>query len=233
VRRVIIVFILLMMGIAGYPLTLFSETAEEALRRAFPDFKYDVIRESDMKGIYEVILGTEIAYFIPEKGYLIFGEIIGKGGTNITQQKRNAIISEKVKSIPLDKAIKVGKGRHTVIEFTDPDCPYSRRAAEFFRKRTDVTEYVFFLPLPMHRDAENKVRYIICSENRGKAYEDVMGGKLDNKRYEVCKRQDVEDLLKLHKALSKKIGVDGTPFFIINNRVVNGANFPEIEKSLK
>ncbi len=41
---------------------------------------------------------------------------------------------------------------------------------------------MFFLPLPMHKDAENKVKYIFCANDTSKAYEEAMQGKLDGTR---------------------------------------------------
>lgn len=213
-----------------------AETVEDTFKKMFPRFQFDLIRESEIKGVYEVIKGADIGLFAPEPGYLIIGdfEMINRDGKNIAEAKRHEIILSNAQSIPLDKALKTGSGENTVIEITDPDCPYCRKAAAFFEKRSDVTKYVFFLPLPYHRDAENKIKYIFCAEDKSKAYSDAMQGKLDNQKYEVCKRQDVVDLLKAHKEIATKLGIKGTPFFIINNNtIVIGADMPRLEESLK
>jgi thiol:disulfide interchange protein DsbC len=119
------------------------------------------------------------------------------------------------------------------VEFTDPDCPYCRKASEFLEQKKDATRYIFFLPLPMHPDAENKVKYIFCAEDKAKAYEDAMKGKLDNQKYEKCDKPEAVELLKFHKDLAGKMGINGTPFFIINGKkAITGANTPEIEAAL-
>jgi thiol:disulfide interchange protein DsbC len=162
---------------------------EEAFKKSFPNIQFDSIKPTDIKGIYEVVAGTNIGYFAPDPGYLILGEIRGKNGLSITAARReelmavqNEAVVAKVKDFPLDKAIKIGEGKSKVIEFTDPDCPYCRKASEFFAKRTDVTRYVFFMPLPMHPDAENKARYVICATDEAAPYEEAMTGKLDGKK---------------------------------------------------
>jgi thiol:disulfide interchange protein DsbC len=49
----------------------------------------------------------------------------------------------------------------------------------------------------------------------------------------VCKRQDVDDLLKFHKETVARMGINSTPFFIINNKAISGADIPKIEEALK
>ena len=213
-----------------------AESVEESFKRMFPKFRYDLIRESEIKGVYEVIRGTDIGLFAPEPGYFIIGDfqMINREGKNVAELRKNEIILSKIKSLPLDKALKVGSGENTVIEITDPDCPYCRKAAAFFEKRSDVTQYIFFLPLPYHKDSVNKIKYIFCSQDKEKAYSEATQGKLDNQKYEVCKKQDVEDLLGIHRTIVANLGIQSTPFFIINNsQIVVGADIPKLEEALK
>ena len=210
-----------------------SEKIEETFKKVFPRVPFDSIKPTDIKGIYEVIKGSEIIYFISDPGYLFVGDIISKEGKSLTGERKGQLVAEKAKDLPLDKAIKIGSGKNTIVEFTDPDCPYCRKASEFLEQKKDATRYIFFLPLPMHPDAENKVKYIFCAEDKAKAYEDAMKGKLDNQKYEKCDKPEAVELLKFHKDLAGKMGINGTPFFIINGKkAVTGANTPEIEAAL-
>jgi thiol:disulfide interchange protein DsbC len=210
-----------------------SEKIEETFKAAFPRVPFDTIKPTDIKGVYEVSKGSELVYFIVDPGYLFIGDILSKEGKSLTEERKGALSAERAKDLPLDKAIKIGNGKNTIVEFTDPDCPYCRKAAEFLEQKKDVTRYVFFLPLPMHPDAENKVKYIFCAEDKVKAYEDAMKGKLDDLKYEKCEKPDAAGLLSLHKEIAGKMGINGTPFFIVNGKkAVTGANMPEIEAAL-
>jgi thiol:disulfide interchange protein DsbC len=215
------------------PVVAVSETVEENFKKLFPNIPVESVAPTEIKGIYEIVSQNQIGYFAHEQGYLILGEIIDKNGANITVKRRNEIIAAKTKDLPLDKALKIGSGKNIIIEFTDPDCPYCRRASSFLSQKTDVSRYVFFLPLPMHKDAENKVKYIFCSNDKAKAYEEAMQGKLDNQKYEICKKQEIDELVKIHKEAAKKMGINGTPFFIVNGKPISGANTPEIDKALQ
>jgi glutaredoxin len=120
-----------------------------------------------------------------------------------------------------------------VIEFTDPDCPYCRKASEYLKGKNDMTRYVYFIPMPAHKDAENKARFILCSNDKAKAYEEVMSGKYDHRKVDACSDEKVSTLLKEHRELAAKAGVTGTPSFWINGQFVVGANIPAIEGILK
>jgi thiol:disulfide interchange protein DsbC len=210
-----------------------SEKIEETFKAAFPRVPFDTIKPTDIKGVYEVSKGSELVYFVADPGYLFIGDIVSKEGKSLTEERKGALSAEKAKDLPLDKAIKIGSGKNTIVEFTDPDCPYCRKASEYLEPKTDVTRYIFFFPLPMHPDAENKVKYIFCAEDKAKAYADAMKGKFDDQKYEKCEKPDAVALLNLHKEIGAKMGVNGTPFFIVNGKkAVTGANTPEIEAAL-
>jgi thiol:disulfide interchange protein DsbC len=134
---------------------------------------------------------------------------------------------------PMDllKAMKIGSGKTMVIEFTDPDCPFCRKGAEIFHGRMDVTRYIFFNPLPMHPQAKDKAGYILSSSNREKAYDDAMAGRLDGRKLtgitEAGKKQ-----LDEHMAIARDAQIDSTPTFIINGRIIQGADQQTIEAIL-
>jgi len=214
--------------------SLRAETVEESFKKAFPDADFDRIQPTEIKGVYEVIKGPEIIYFAPDPGYLIVGDMFTKEGMNLTERRKEALFAESAKQLPLDKAIKIGSGKHAVVEFTDPDCEFCRRASQSLSQRQDLTRYVFFFPLPMHKDAENKVKYIFCANDRVKAYQDAMRGKLDDQKYKKCSKPEAAELLEQHKQAGQKLHVSGTPFFVVDfKRTVKGADMEGIEEALK
>ena len=211
-----------------------AATPEESLRKSFPDIPLETITPTAVPGLYEIVAGGRIAYYAPAQEYLILGEIVTKERKNLTQERNGEIMGQRVKSLPLEKALKMGSGPHKVIEITDPDCPFCRTASTFFSGRTDVTRYVFLYPLSMHPNAEAKVRYIFCAKDRAKAYEEAMTGKLDEMKFTPCDDAKAAELVKTHKEMGDKIGISGlgTPMFVIDGQVVRGANMPEMEKIL-
>ncbi len=215
--------------------TLQAATPEESFRKSFPKISLDSITATAVTGVYEVVSGGKIGYYAPGPEYLFYGAMITADGKNLTQERTNEIQGKKFKDLPLEKAVKIGSGPHTVIEITDPDCPFCRKASEYFATRKDVTRYVFFYPISsLHPNAEAKVRQIFCAKDRAKAYEEAMAGKLDDMKFTPCDDAAVAELVKTHKEIGEKVGIAGagTPLFLIDRQIVNGANIPLIEKIL-
>lgn len=221
-----------LLSIACASTAAFAATdVEKSLSANYPQFKFDSVAPSPVAGLYEVVAGRQILYYAPQEGIIVSGQMFDKTDRNLTAERVEELRAKaeqeivlKAKDLPLEKAVKTGDGPHTVIEFTDPDCPFCRKAAEFFEKRSDVTKYTFFLPLNIHPDARNKVRYILCQEDRGKAFREVMKGKLDKEKYETCSRSEVEELQKIYEAEAGRLGISGTPFFIVDGTAVSGAD---------
>ncbi|HOO40696.1 MAG TPA: DsbC family protein, partial [Syntrophales bacterium] len=130
----------------------------QILHKSFPNVKAEKAGKSVIPGLYEVEAGNNVFYFEPRNGYLIFGDIITKEGKNLSAEKRQELLARRVKEIPLEKGIKIGDGKSVVIEFTDPDCPFCRKAADWFEKnREGVTRYVFLYPITrLHTGAAAK-----------------------------------------------------------------------------
>lgn len=211
-----------------------EDEIKQELGYVFPNMPIDSFKETPIPGLYEIVTGTQVIYFSP-KGYLIFGEIFTKDGKNITAERRAEITSKKIKTIPADKAIVVGEGEKKVIEFSDPDCPFCRRAFRYFESRADVKRYVYLFPLKnIHPEAEKKAKYILCSDDPAKAYRDVFSGRMDGKELEIPEECDLVAQKRLDEiqTIGQNLGLTGTPVFYINGKLVRGANIPELEKVL-
>jgi thiol:disulfide interchange protein DsbC len=204
---------------------------EVSLKQAFPQLQFEYLEPSDIPGWYEVISGTTIYYYNQDRQYLMVGDIYSSKGKNLTADKRGELSAKLVKSLPLDKAVKVGNGKKVVIEFTDPDCPYCKRLSQFFSKRDDITRYVFFAPLA-HPQAITKIQYILASDDKEKAYKQMM---LDASPPQVNANysEAVKSLAQEHMNIARKIGIQGTPTAYINGKQVVGADTDMIEKLLK
>ncbi|MCK9391726.1 MAG: DsbC family protein [Syntrophales bacterium] len=203
---------------------------EVSLKNNFPNIKVERLRPTPIKGIYEVLTDRGLVYYAPEAECLVAGDIITKQGKNVTQQRRDEILMERVKTLPLDKALKIGAGRHKVIEFTDPNCSYCRKAFQVLATKEDVTRYIFFFPLS--KASADKVQHILCAPDRAGAYKEAFGGQLDKKTLTLCESAEVTTLMKIHRDQAIRLGIEGTPFFIIDGHIVAGADIPAIEKLL-
>lgn len=209
----------------------FAATPEAAFRSAFPQVPFDSMAPTEIPGLYEVISGQNIFYYYPDKDLVITGEIVGKDLKSRTAERKAALTAKKVKDLPLDKAVKMGEGKHVVIEFTDPDCPYCRKASEYFTKRSDVTRYVFFAPLA-HPAAIKKIEYILSAENQAQAYDAMMVGEEIPASAKPAS-PEVKQLAQEHLALARQVGIQGTPTFFVKGQQIVGADTKKLDELLK
>ena len=205
----------------------------DALKKAYPNISAEQVRESEIEGLYEVVSGGAVLYFAPKGNYMVFGEIWTPEGKSVTATRREELVSRQLRALPLDQAVRIGKGPNIVIEFTDPDCPFCRKAADFFRERTDVTRFVFFSPLvQLHPDAEKKAAWVLGAKDRANAYHEVMSGRKDKETFPAPSAEAI-GLVAGHRQLAVRMGVMGTPMFWVNGKAVQGANIPLLEGLLR
>lgn len=133
--------------------------------------------------------------------------------------------------IDFSKAITIGSGPKTVVEFTDPDCQFCRKASKYFEGRSDVTRYIFFYPLPRHLKAKEKAQFVLSMPDKGRAYHDVMSGKMDAALLPAPTPEGVR-LQEQQRAIAKSLKVNATPTFMINGRIIEGFDLKKIEAAL-
>jgi thiol:disulfide interchange protein DsbC len=118
-----------------------------------------------------------------------------------------------------------------VVEFTDPDCPFCRKASQYFEKRADVTRQVSFYPLARHPRAREKAQFVLSMPDKAKAYHEVMSGRLDAVAALPSTPEGVK-LLEQQRDIAKKSKVSSTPTFMINGRIIEGFDLKRIEEAL-
>ena len=207
--------------------------AEEAINRLLKDlFPVKRTCETPVKGVYEVIgEQNRIIYVDPSSGSIFIGILI-REGENLTDKRQVALNKEFVERLPLDRAVKMGSGPKKVIKFSDPDCPFCRRAHGYFKNRKDVTLYIFLFPIT-GQNAYTKSLHILCSENPTEEYDKALTGQYDNNLKALKPCDEKKALLEEHLRLGREAGVDGTPAFFIEGRFIRGFNRPVIERLLQ
>lgn len=135
----------------------------------------------------------------------------------------------------------------TIIEFSDYECPFCKRAepaiAKIMQNYADKVRLVFrHFPLPMHKNAQPAAEASACAAAQGKFWEyhakvfessdlgtdrlKAIAGevKLDKAKFDECvdKRQFKADVER-DLADGSDAGVNGTPAFFINGRLLSGA----------
>lgn len=194
-------------------------TPSFALNKADVERKLNVdiktISPTPIKGILEVITEDKNIFYIDSTGkYLLIGNMVDADKrTNITGEKLAKIRMVDFKSLPLVNAIKTGRGDKKIAVFHDPDCPYCRQLHTELKKLKGVEIYNFIFDKPeLHPNAYLKAKKIHCAKDPVKALDMAMGGnELTN--FSDCATNKVDE----NRALANMLGIDGTPFMILEN----------------
>ena len=135
-------------------------------------------------------------------------------------------------TLNLDKAVKVGSGKTMVIEFTDPDCPFCRKAEAYFRSKPGVTRYIFFIPLTSHPASKGKVQYILSAKDRAKAYQEALSSGFGPQQLAEITPEGIK-LQKEHQEIARINKMTSTPTFMIYGRIIEGFDLTKLEPLLR
>lgn len=194
----------------------------EKFKSMYPKTTFKEIRKSQVSGLYEVVMGENIAYTDDSGRYFIFGHLFDmQQQVDLTAQRK--LDSKKVE-FPvqhLGQAIKTvkGDGSRTLAVFSDPDCPYCKQLESELARLDNVTIYTFLYPLEsLHPEAKTKAVSVWCAPNKAKAWSELMlAGKTP--KLVACNNPVNDNLV-----LGSKLGVVGTPTLIaVDGRLLPGS----------
>lgn len=207
--------------------TLKKEEAADILKEIIPKVKVKEVNISAMKAVWEVQFEAEskkgIVYIDFSKKYALTGSLLDlKGRKNLTQERFSEINRVDFSSIPVKDALLLGSSdaKKKVIVFTDPDCPFCSKLHAEIKKvaqeRKDIAFLIKMYPLPMHKEAAEKAKAIVCEKSLA-----MLESAFEKKEIAKpkCKTTVIDENIKL----AKKLGFTGTPVMVLQNgRVISG-----------
>lgn len=208
--------------------------AEQQLHQTFTNLQFDDFGPAPVKGpIYQAIAGGRVIYFAPQSEHILFASIYDKNGANVTALAQEASARKHLAAIDPAKALSIGPANApTIIEFTDPDCPYCRALERFWAAKAaegkPVRRLVYFVS-GIHPQAAAKAEHILCSPDKEAAFQAIYGGA-SPARLLTCAagHTKVED----DAELVREIGVSGTPTLIADGQLISGFQQAELEAFL-
>ena len=197
-------------------------TVKANLARQYPSTKFGAVDKTPIAGLYQVVMGKNVAYVEASGRYFLFGNLFDMQ----TQQDLTASVRAKANKVdfarlPKNQAIKIvmGNGKRVFALFSDPDCPYCRRFEQTLVNMTDYTMYVFPFPIAsLHSDAPATSVSIWCAANQGQTWRDYLlqGKKPSHKQCANPIEKNVQ--------LAESLGIRGTPSLIHQDgRMTSGA----------
>src|SRR5262245_58600789 len=99
---------------------------EARLKALYPGTEVTEVAPSALSGLWEVVLGRNVAYTDATGRYFLFGHLYDMSAQrDLTAERQESLQRIDFSSLPLEDAIKTvrGKGSRVMAVFSDPDCP--------------------------------------------------------------------------------------------------------------
>lgn len=203
-----------------------TELSPEELAELFPGIEAQNVQESPVAGVYEVTVGSSVAYVSKDGRYLLRGELIDlETETNLTAQRQNSARASVLAQV--DEAQMVifspEEARHTITVFTDIDCGYCRRMHREMDQLNALgirVRYLFYPRGGPGSEAWSKSNNVWCAPDRLDAMTAAKLGEQVPARN--CGTTPVRD----HFELGARIGLQGTPAIYTETGEIVGGYLP-------
>lgn len=209
---------LILLAALLFPIAVIAGEKEDAvlktLKEKYPATQVSAVNPSPIAGIYEVVMGKNIAYTDDAARFVVFGHVFDmQTQKDLTADRLAQLNKIEWTSLPLANAIKTikGNGKRQLAVFSDPDCPYCKSLEISLEKLDNVTIYTFLFPLAsLHPQAEAKAVAVWCSKNPSVAWHNLMVKAEEPK----ASGADCTNPIKENVALGQLLGINGTPTLI-------------------
>jgi thiol:disulfide interchange protein DsbC len=226
VRKILLVPIAAALSVAAADES--AGISKEELAAQLNGVDADDITDSPLPGIYQVTVGSNVAYVSKDGKYLIQGELYDLDSSrNLTESTRAAKRVDLLANVDPESMIvfspKDGEVKHTVTIFTDIDCGYCR---QFHREIEQVNalgievHYLFYPRTGPDTDSWTKADRVWCAADRNTALTRAkLGGNVPE---QSCASTPVGE----HFDLGHQVGVRGTPAVFAENGELLGGYLP-------
>jgi len=185
-----------------------------ALTQVVPNIKIDQISPSPVKGLYEVLVGTQIMYVTGDGRYFVDGRIVDlKTRADLTEPRLSGARKKLVDGVGESEMVVFepsAKAEHTVTVFTDIECGYCRKLhsqiADYGKEGIRI-RYMFYPRAGKGSPAYNEAVSVWCagdSEERRTAMTTAKAGK-------PIEEKTCANPVDAHMAVGEELGLRGTP----------------------
>jgi len=190
-----------------------SDDIRVQLAKKLPGAKPEDVRPTPMPGIYEIAIGSSVAYISADGKYLISGDLFEIATkTNLTEERRAQGRVQTLAGISDGDTIVFGPAssstKHTITVFIDVDCGYCRKLHSEIAELNKLGIRVRYTAYPRSGPGSSswaKMETVWCSKDRRDA---LTRAQLDEEIGNAkCGTTPVANQYKL----GGDLGVNGTP----------------------
>ena len=183
------------------------------MTKSMPAMKIDSVTPSEIKGLYEVIVGANIFYVSEDGKYLLQGRLVDVAARkDLTEEKLAGTRKKAIEKIGQENMIvfKPKIGKYTVTVFTDIDCGYCRKLhseIDQYLAQGITIQYLFFPRAGKDSDSYTKAVSVWCAKDRNAAFTDAKKGNTPPAK--TC-----DNPIDKHMQLAADFDVKGTPMIV-------------------
>jgi thiol:disulfide interchange protein DsbC len=187
--------------------------------------KVDAIKPSEVKGLYEVSVGSSVFYVSEDGKYLLEGHLIDIAARkDLTEGRHNDAHVKALNKLGVDKMIvfKPKTSKYTVTVFTDIDCGYCRKLhseIDTYLAEGITIQYIFFPRSGKDTDSYKKAVSVWCADDRKAALTAA-------KKNEVVKAKTCDNPVDEHMKLAGEFEINGTPTIVSEKGTVYPGYLP-------
>jgi len=187
-----------------------AEMMARQLRERYPSTRIDRVSPAVIPGMYEVVMGRNVAYVDSSGRYFVFGHVWDmQERRDTTADRLGSIDTADVSSLPVSHALTWvrGSGRNVLNVVADPMCGHCRNLERALEKLDDVTVRLYLLPI-LGPESRRIAEAVWCSPTRETAWRDwMLRGAEPTVAQQGC---NTEGLAAIEKA-ARSMGIQGTP----------------------
>jgi thiol:disulfide interchange protein DsbC len=202
-----------------------------AIAAKFPEVRVEQVNPSPIQGLYEVRMGSKIAYVSADGRYLVQGEIIDVDtDKNLTESRREGVRRDVLAGVSEATMVVFSppKPTSTVTVFTDVDCGYCRklhRQIADYNARGIKVRYMFFPRSGPGTESWAKAEQVACAADRKAALTRSKLGEVIKGK--ACQPNPVAQ----HYNIGRDFGLQGTPAIVLESGELIGGYLDPVELS--
>jgi thiol:disulfide interchange protein DsbC len=194
-----------------------EDTIRAALTRVVPNIKIESIKPAPVKGLYEVLVGTQMMYVTGDGRYFVDGRIVDLATReDVTEPRLSGARKKLVDGVGENEMVifePSAKATHTVTVFTDVECGYCRKLhsqiAEYGKEGIRV-RYLFYPRSGKDSPAYNEAVSVWCSGDEAARRTALTAVKAGQTIPEKTCANPVDQ----HMAVGEELGLRGTPAIV-------------------
>ncbi len=194
-----------------------EDSIRAALTRVVPNIKIDSVKPAPVKGLYEVLVGTQMMYVTGDGRYFIDGRIVDLATReDVTEPRLSGARKKLVDGVGEQEMVifePSGKATHTVTIFTDVECGYCRKLhsqiAAYGEEGIRV-RYLFYPRSGKGSPAYQEAVSVWCAGDQAARRTALTAVKAGQSIAEKTCANPVDQ----HMALGEELGLRGTPAIV-------------------